>query len=91
MQTSKYRARICKRLRIPGIDSKESIPGRYVKQSCWAGPPGWEPIPGPLKRFTNSGSGDEKQTGKVLKNYTFPIKLLVHIWYLIQFINYGVL
>ncbi len=39
------RARIFKRLRSPGIDSEESIP------------PGWESIPGLLKRFTNTGSG----------------------------------
>ena len=38
------RARICKRLRIPGIDSEEWIP------------PGWEPIPRLLKRFTNTRS-----------------------------------
>jgi hypothetical protein len=35
---------ICKRLRSPGIDSEESIS------------PGWESIPGLLKRFTNTGS-----------------------------------
>jgi hypothetical protein len=39
------RARICKRLRIPGIDSEEWIP------------PGWEPIPRLLKGFTNTRSG----------------------------------
>ncbi len=39
------RARIYKRLRSPGIDSKESIP------------PDWESIPELLKKFTNSGSG----------------------------------
>ncbi len=38
----KHRARIFKRSRSPGIDSKELIP------------PGWEPIPGLLKRFTSS-------------------------------------
>ncbi len=38
------RARICKRLSCPAIDSKESIPS------------GCESIPGLLKRFTNSGS-----------------------------------
>ncbi len=36
--------RICKSLRSPGIDSKESIP------------PGWESTNGLIKRFTNSGS-----------------------------------
>ncbi len=42
----------------PGIASKESIPPdyRYVKQSCSTGPPGWESIPGLLKRSTNTGS-----------------------------------
>jgi hypothetical protein len=39
------RARICKRLRRPGIDSEDSIP------------PGWESIPGLLNRFKNTGSG----------------------------------
>jgi hypothetical protein len=38
------RAQICKRVRIPEIDYKESIP------------PGWESFPGLLKRFTNTGS-----------------------------------
>ncbi len=37
--------RICKRLRSPEIDSKESFS------------PDWESIPGLLERFTNSGSG----------------------------------
>jgi hypothetical protein len=41
------RARIRKRLRRPGIDSEEWIP------------PGWESIPGLLKRFTNTGSEPE--------------------------------
>ncbi len=66
-------ARICKRLRSPRIDSKESIPPRIdskesippaylawradtTKQGCRTGPPGWESIPGLLKRFTNIGS-----------------------------------
>jgi hypothetical protein len=39
------RARICKSLRMPEIDSGESIL------------PGWESIPGLLKRFTNTGTG----------------------------------
>jgi hypothetical protein len=59
-----YRARICKRLCSPGIDSKESIlpayvaslAGRYVKKGCRTGLPGWESIPGLLKRFKNKGS-----------------------------------
>ncbi len=42
--TTESWARICKRLRSPEIDSKKSIP------------PGWESIPGFLKRFTNLGS-----------------------------------
>jgi hypothetical protein len=61
----KYRARICKRLRSPAIDSKESIPkayicslaGRYVKEGCRTGTLDWESLPRLLKRFTNSGSG----------------------------------
>jgi hypothetical protein len=58
-----YRARICKRLRSPGIDFKESIPPAYVASRAGtsigfrAGPPGWESIPGLHKKFTNSGSG----------------------------------
>jgi hypothetical protein len=51
-----YRARICKRLRRPGIDSKESIPPAYVacragtsKRGCRTGRPGCESIPGLLK------------------------------------------
>ncbi len=44
------RARNCKRLRSPGIDSLESIPpasvaGRYVKYGCRTCPSGWESIP----------------------------------------------
>jgi hypothetical protein len=39
-----FRARICKRLRSPGIDSKELFPS-----AC-------ESIPVPFKRFTNTGS-----------------------------------
>ncbi len=57
---AKSRARIFKRLRSPGIDPKESIPpawGRYVKYNCCTGPPGWESIPGLLRRFTNTVSG----------------------------------
>ncbi len=57
------RARICKRLRSPGIDFKESIPpahvawrtgtsNRFVVPFCM---PGWESIPGLFRRFTNSG------------------------------------
>ncbi len=44
--------------------SKESIPPASVawrtgtsNRVCRTGPPGWESIPGLLKRFTNSGSG----------------------------------
>jgi hypothetical protein len=52
------RARICKRIRSPGIDSAKlfSLAGNYVKKSCRTLPPGWESIPGLLKRFTNTGS-----------------------------------
>ncbi len=53
-------ARICKRLWSPGIDFEESVPPAYA---AWrAGTtnrvavPGWESIPGLLKRFTNTGS-----------------------------------
>jgi hypothetical protein len=57
-------ASICKCLRSPGIDSKESIPPAYVAWRAGTSNrvvvparPGWESIPGLLKRFTNSGSG----------------------------------
>ncbi len=57
-----FRARICKRLWSPGIDSGESTPlslcslaGRYDKKGCLTGPPGWESIPGHLKRSTDTG------------------------------------
>ncbi len=56
------RFRICKRLRSPGIDSKESIPpvcslaARYVKQGCRI-LACWKSNPGLLKRFINKGSG----------------------------------
>ncbi len=54
-----YRARSCKHLRSPGINSASlfSLACRFVKQGCPTGPPGWESIPGILKRFTDSGSG----------------------------------
>ncbi len=67
-----FRARICKRLRRPGIDSEDSIPPAYV---AWrAGttnrvvlpvPPGWESIPGLLKRFTHTGSGRSPYIARV--------------------------
>jgi hypothetical protein len=57
-----FRARICKLLWCPGIDSEESIlqpmflAGRYDRKGSRTGPPGWESIPGLNKRFTNAGS-----------------------------------
>ncbi len=33
-----------------------SVAGEYVKQSFRTGPPGWESIPGLLKRFTKTDS-----------------------------------
>jgi hypothetical protein len=46
LKVYKFRARICKRLRGPGMDSKESIlpayTSRYVKQGCRTGLPGLE-------------------------------------------------
>ena len=62
-QSKAARARICKRFRSPGIDSKESIPPAYVSLRADTSnrvatvPPGWKSIPGLLKRFTNTGSG----------------------------------
>jgi hypothetical protein len=46
------------------FESQESIPPAYVawrtgiydKKGCRTGPPGWESIPGLLKRSTNAGS-----------------------------------
>ncbi len=67
------RARICKRLRSPEIDSDESIPPAYVawradmtNKLTYTGPPGWESIPGLLKRFTNTGL--EVKMGHLLCN-----------------------
>ncbi len=47
------------RNRFRGIDSASlcCLAGRYDKQCCRTSPPGWESIPWPLKRFTNTGSG----------------------------------
>ncbi len=52
-----YRARICQRLRSPGIDSASlcSLAARYVGMSYR--PAGWKSIPGLLERFKNTGSG----------------------------------
>ncbi len=52
-------ARICKRLRSSGIDSASlcCLAGQYDRKGCCTGPPGWESIPGLLKRFTSTGSG----------------------------------
>ncbi len=53
-------ARICERLRSPGIDSRPRMfkrlrsPGIDSKELT---PKGWKSIPWPLERFTNSGSG----------------------------------
>ncbi len=44
------------RNRFQGIDSASQA-GRYDIYGCLTGPPGWESIPGLLKRFTNTGSG----------------------------------
>jgi hypothetical protein len=43
---------------IPRIDSASlsSLAGKYDKEGCRTGPPGWESISGLLKRFTNTGS-----------------------------------
>jgi hypothetical protein len=60
---TEYRARICKRLRSPKIDSKESIPPSYVAWRFGTSNKVAVParrlgisIPGLLKRFTNSDS-----------------------------------
>ncbi len=47
------------RNRSRGIDSAIlcSLAGRYDKQGCHTGSPGWESIHGLLKRFTDTGSG----------------------------------
>jgi hypothetical protein len=59
------RARICKRLRSIGIDSKESLPQAYV--DCRAGTSNRESIPGLLERFTNPGS--DYNSEKVFLNF----------------------
>ncbi len=59
-------ARICKRLWSPGIDSAGlcSLVGWYEKYGCRTGPPGWESVPGLLKRFTNTRSRVRQQCTK---------------------------
>jgi hypothetical protein len=50
-----FRARICKRIWSPGIDSASPMyPGGPVQQIGLS--PGWESIPGVLKMLTNTGS-----------------------------------
>ncbi len=53
---------------IPRIDSASlcSMAGRYDKYGCRIGPPGWESVPGILKRFTNTGSAGELTDCNVL-------------------------
>ncbi len=58
------RARICTRLRSPGIDSEETLPPDYIVWQAgttdWVVVPvrqaAWKSIPGLLKRFTNTDS-----------------------------------
>ncbi len=47
------------RNRFREIDSTSlcSLAGQYDIKGCRTGPPGWESIPGLLKRSTNTGSG----------------------------------
>jgi hypothetical protein len=47
------------RNRFRGIDFANlcSLTGRYEKQGCRTGPPGWKSIPGLLKRSSNTGTG----------------------------------
>jgi hypothetical protein len=44
-----------------------ALAGQYDKQGCRTDPPGYELIPGFLKRFTNTGSDDSKKA-----QYTAP-------------------
>ncbi len=55
------RARICNSFRSLRIDSGSlcSLVDRYDKLSCYTGPPGWELIPGLLKRLKNTGSAQD--------------------------------
>ncbi len=72
-QPQQTKARICKRLSSPGIDSASlcRVTGRYVKWGCRTGPQGWESIPGLLKRFTNTGSGKGNHVS-LIQYYQLP-------------------
>jgi hypothetical protein len=66
------RARICKHLRSPGIDSKESIPPAFVARQTVTSNRVVVPARqaenrflGPLKRFKNTGSGNFQMAGSV--------------------------
>ncbi len=61
-------ARICKRLRSPGIDSKESILPAYLQ-------------PGPLKRLTNSGSANYYGCHFIGKTVQFLFYFLSEFFY----------
>ncbi len=87
IQAPTSRARICKRLRSPGIDPKKSIPPAYVawrsgtsKKGCRTGPPGWESIPRLLKRFTNTSSRLASHEGKIEEktNVSVVLKWNIH-------------
>ncbi len=73
--TLRPRARICKRLRRPGIDSEVLIPPAYAALragttnrvvTCCTGPSGWESILGLLKRSANTGPGKLQSTVSAL-------------------------
>ncbi len=56
------RARICKRLRIPEIDSASLCSHGGFR----TGPPGWESNPGHLGRFTNTGLRQHRLANRFL-------------------------
>ncbi len=71
-RSSLYRARICKRLRSPGIDSASlcSLAGRNYKKGWRTGPPGWESILGLLKGLKyRLWRENAKGVGKEPKSY----------------------
>ena len=51
------------------------LAGRYDKEGCSLGSPGWESIPGLHKRFTNTGSEFSENGGPI--NCKISLKLIL--------------
>jgi hypothetical protein len=71
----------CRDFKEPEIDSASlsSLAGRYDKESCHSGPPGWESISVLVKRFTNTGSGIERISEKGLQDGS----KIYHSWFIL--------